>query len=143
VSQPAGLRPQADGSSPPSRSAADALARRALALAVAGAVVSVLFFPAGAVLDVLAVITGARALRSAGREGRPTPGRAVIAVVVGGFASLLCFAVLMLVILFGRQQLDYRECMSGANTQIDQDRCRATLEHDVRQRVEDWFGITL
>lgn len=116
--------------------AADNGGRIALLLGLSGAVLSVLFFPLGLVLDIAAIAVGTRALRRA--RGRGTTARgAVPGVVFGSIGAVLVVVVVTLLALFWQEVRTYQECMSGANTIRSEEKCTAEFEHALRER----FGI--
>ena len=56
--------------------------------------------------------------------------------VAGGIAAIIIgLTISILAIVFGEQILDYRECMSGANTKIAQDRCYSDFRDAVDERL--------
>lgn len=106
--------------------------RIALAVAVPGLVLSVLFFPLGLVLDVGAIVVGVRALRRAERA----PG-AIAGVVLGSLGAVLVAMVIALLGVFWQEVRAYQECMSGANTISTQEQCRA----EFKQAIETRLGV--
>lgn len=108
--------------------------RRALGLAVAGAVLLVPLLPAGLVLVAAGLIQGIRALRAAGREGGSAPG-AIAAVIVGAVGSALGLGLLAGAVFLLPELRDYRECMSGANTEIARSQCWTQFESAYQRKL--------
>lgn len=122
---------------PPSRSHATMV----LVLGLLGLVLSLIVFPVGLALDVAAVVLGVRELRRAGREGRPTPGAALVGLLAGVVGAVLALIVTAVVAVFYPQVRDYADCMSGANTVADQQQCRSEFERGVQRRFGGQFRI--
>lgn len=102
-------------------------------LGVPGAVLSIIFFPLGLLLDVAAIVIGARALRRAGRQQSRAPG-AIPGIVFGSIGAFLVAIVLTLLAFFWQEVRTYQECMSGANTIRSQETCMRHFENAIEQR---------
>lgn len=110
--------------------------RAALFLGLAGLVLSVVVFPVGLVLDISAIILGARARKRAAAAGGHAPG-ATGAVIAGTVGAAFAAGVLTFLAVFWTEFRDYQECLSGANTEIARERCHSVFRSD----VEDRFGL--
>lgn len=108
--------------------------RRALVLAALGVLLLVPVLPAGAVLSLAGLVLGIRALRAAGAARGTAPG-AVPAVVLGALGSAAAVVLLLAAAVLWPQIRDYRDCISGANTEIAKDVCRVDLERATPGRV--------
>lgn len=108
--------------------------RRALALAVAGALLLLPLLPLGFLLALAGLVTGVRALRAADRSAGSAPG-AVPAVVLGAVASAVG-ALLLAVAAWLLPELGaYRDCMGGANTVVARQACWARFEQGYRDKL--------
>ena len=101
--------------------------RRALLFAVAGAVMSVVFFPVGIVLDVAAIVLAFRARRRASRSGGTAPLSAP-PVVIGGIGS--------------SRPVCSRSRRSSSTSSAPTSRARAAPAPVARQECNDEFRIT-
>ncbi|MGH3319930.1 MAG: DUF4190 domain-containing protein [Streptosporangiaceae bacterium] len=108
--------------------------RRAVIAGVPGIVLSFVFFPVGAALDVVAIVTGARALRRVGGSGGRAPG-AVAGIVLGVIGLLLAAFLCAVLVVFWDGVNTYQQCMSGANTIQAQNACKQALRHALEQRL--------
>jgi hypothetical protein len=108
--------------------------RRALLFAVAGAVMSVVFFPVGIVLDVAAIVLAFRARRRASRSGGTAPLSAP-AVVIGGSGLAFASGLLTFTAIFFDEFRAYQSCMSGANTEVARQECNDEFRIDVENRL--------
>jgi hypothetical protein len=108
--------------------------RRALLFAVAGAVMSVVFFPVGIVLDVAAIVLAFRARRRASRSGGTAPLSAP-AVVIGGIGLAFASGLLAFTAIFFDEFRAYQSCMSGANTEVARQECNDEFRIDVENRL--------
>jgi hypothetical protein len=109
--------------------------RIALLIGIAGAGMTILLFPVGLVLDVVAVFLGVRARRRGRKDGVRVPG-ALAAIILGASSATILLVVLT---LLGPQLVSYSDCLSGANTEIAKQNCRTALIQQLEQR----FGIRL
>jgi len=126
--EPAGVR------GPTSRGPEIPGGRAALFLGLAGLVMSVVVFPVGLVLDIAAIVLGLRARKRAAAAGGHAPG-ATGAVVAGMVGAVFAAGVLTFLAVFWTEFRDYRECLSGANTEIARERCTSTFRGDVEDRL--------
>jgi hypothetical protein len=108
--------------------------RRALLFAVAGAVMSVVFFPIGIVLDVAAIVLAFRARRRAAKAGGTAPMSAP-AVVIGGIGLAFASGLLAFTGIFFDEFRAYQSCMSGANTEVARQECNDEFRIDVENRL--------
>lgn len=102
----------------------------ALLLAISGLVLSVLLAPLGLLLDVAAIVVGARTLRRA----RSAPA-ALAGIIVGSVGAVLAAVVLTVFGVFWQEIGAYRDCMSGANTIATEEQCRAEFQRAVETRL--------
>jgi hypothetical protein len=121
---------------PPDRTpgSVDPGGRRALLFAVAGAVMSVVFFPVGIVLDVAAIVLAFRARRRAAKAGGTAPMSAP-AVVIGGIGLAFASGLLAFTAIFFDEFRAYQLCMSGANTEVARQECNDEFRIDVENRL--------
>jgi hypothetical protein len=108
--------------------------RRALLFAIAGAVMSVVFFPIGIVLDVAAIVLAFRARRRAAKAGGTAPMSAP-AVVIGGIGLAFASGLLAFTAIFFDEFRAYQSCMSGANTEVARQECNDEFRIDVENRL--------
>lgn len=108
--------------------------RRALLFAVAGAVMSVVFFPIGIVLDVAAIVLAFRARRRAAKAGGTAP-LSGPAVVIGGIGLAFASGLLAFTAIFFDEFRAYQSCMSGANTEVARQECNDEFRIDVENRL--------
>lgn len=106
----------------------------AVFLALAGIVLTFFYWRAGGVLDVAAVIVGARALHRAARRRSKAPG-AIPAVIVGSIGTVIALALLLVTIFFHNEMQAYSDCMSGANTVQAKQHCKTALRHSLEDRL--------
>lgn len=118
------------------RGAVDNGGRIAVLVGLSGAILSLLFFPVGLVLDVAAIVLGVRALRRVRTRGGRAPG-AVAGIVLGSVGAVLVALVVTVLGVFWNEVRAYQECMSGANTIRSEEKCTAEFERALRER----FGI--
>jgi len=95
---------------------------------------SVVVFPVGLVLDIAAIVLGLRARKRAAAAGGHAPG-ATGAVVAGMVGAAFAAGVLTFLAVFWTEFRDYRECLSGANTEIARERCQSVFRGDVEDRL--------
>ena len=96
--------------------------------------VTVLFFPVGLVLGVLAIVTSIRALR----KGGPTiVGRAVTALLAGAFSTVLALLCFAFIIGLWPQYKTFTNCQNTAVTIQDKDVCQNQFRSDIEHR----FGL--
>ena len=90
--------------------------------------------PVGLVLVVAGLIQGIRALRAAGREAGTAPG-AIAAVVIGTLGSAFGLGLLAGALFLLPELRDYRECTSGANTEIARAQCWTQFETAYQRKL--------
>ena len=134
--EPYGQSPGAGPGGPPASAPGpiDPGGRRALLFAVFGAVMSVVFFPIGIVLDVAALMLAFRARRRAARSGGTAPLSAP-AVVIGGVGLAFASGLLAFTAFFFDEFRAYQSCMSGANTEVARQECNDEFRIDVENRL--------
>ena len=139
--RPAYGTPQSAGGGPAGVSGDDRKAAlramRWTALLGAVAVTSaVLLPPLGIALGVLVIV---RALLVRPQLARARIGvAAVVGPVISGVLAIVVGAVLTVTLALSWQELEaYRSCISGANTEIAEERCRAELQDSAT--VPDWL----
>lgn len=92
---------------------------------------TVLFFPVGLVLGVLAIVTSIRALR----KGGPTVvGRAVTALLTGAFSTVLALLCIAFIIGLWPQYKAFTTCQNTAVTIQDKNVCQNQLRSDIEKR---------
>lgn len=122
------------GVSPEQRASAVRRARRTVLLSALAILAAVFLAPVGVLLGVLVVVRAVM-LRAELRRAR-IGSAAVVIPVAGGIAAIIIgLTISILAIVFGEQILDYRDCMSGANTKIAQDRCYSDFRDAVDERL--------
>jgi len=95
---------------------------------------TVLFFPVGLVLGVLAIITAIRALR----KGGPTVvGRAIVGLLAGAFSTVLALLCIAFIIGLWPQYKAFTTCQNTAVTIQDKNVCQNQLRADIEHR----FGL--
>lgn len=112
----------------------DAGGRRALFWAIGGVAISFLAPPVGLVAILVALVLGIKAQRRASAAGEPAPG-AVPAIIIGAVGAVVALVLTVVVLVFLPELLAYQDCMSGANTTIARNECRATLDDALRARI--------
>ena len=131
--QPAGDEPRPGG--PPSAAGPiEPGGRRAFLLAVAGAVMSVVFFPIGIVLDIAAIVLAFRARKRAAKAGGTAPLSAP-AVLIGGVGLAFASGLLAFIALFFDEFRAYQSCMGGANTEVARQECNDEFRIDIENRL--------
>ncbi|MFF0307354.1 hypothetical protein ACFYSC_07995 [Streptosporangium sp. NPDC004379] len=108
--------------------------RRALWLAVAAAVLTVLLPPAGIVMSAIALVVSVRAIRTLRSATRPT-GSGVVAVVVSALALVLAMALAATQFYFRDELAAYTDCRTGAGTVAAQDECQQRLERAMEKKL--------
>ncbi|MEU9836608.1 hypothetical protein AB0D67_34165 [Streptosporangium sp. NPDC048047] len=108
--------------------------RRALWLAVAAAVLTVLLPPAGIVMSAVALVVSVRAIRTLRSATRPT-GSGVAAVVVSALALVLAMALAATQFYFRDELAAYTDCRTGAGTVAAQDECQQRLERAMEKKL--------
>lgn len=123
---------------PPARpedvASARRLGRLGIYTAVMGVVCSLVFFPVGFVIDIVAIVLGIRARRRAVAAGI-SEGSGVVSVVLGAVGLSLAIVLAAVVAVFWTEIRDYRSCASGANTHAASADCEAALRDDLMRRV--------
>jgi len=92
---------------------------------------TVLFFPVGLVLGVLAIITAIRALRKGGPD---IVGRAVTALLTGAFSTVLALLCFAFIIGLWPQYKAFTACQNTAVTIQDKNVCQNQLRSDIERR---------
>jgi hypothetical protein len=95
---------------------------------------TVVFFPVGLVLGVLAIVTAIRALR---RGGPAIVGRAVAALLTGAFSTVLALLCVAFIIGLWPQYKSFTHCQNAAVTIQDKNVCQNQLRTDIEHR----FGL--
>ncbi|MFF5245866.1 hypothetical protein ACFY3V_16425 [Streptosporangium sp. NPDC000095] len=108
--------------------------RRALWLAVAAAVMTLLLPLAGIVMAIFALATSIRAIRTLRAIPKPA-GTAVVGVVLSATALLISIAVTSLQFYFGDELAAYTECGRGAGTVAAQNECVEQLERAMEKKL--------
>ncbi|MEU3163495.1 hypothetical protein [Streptosporangium sp. NPDC006930] len=108
--------------------------RRALWLAVAAAVMTLLLPLAGIVMAIFALATSIRAIRTLRAIPKPA-GTAVVGVVLSATALLISIAVTSLQFYFGDELAAYTECGRGAGTVTAQNECVEQLERAMEKKL--------
>ncbi|MEU8200264.1 hypothetical protein [Streptosporangium sp. NPDC049046] len=108
--------------------------RRALWLAVAAAVMTLLLPLAGIVMAIFALATSIRAIRTLRAIPKPA-GTAVVGVVLSAMALLISIAVTSLQFYFGDELAAYTECGRGAGTVAAQNECVEQLERAMEKKL--------
>jgi hypothetical protein len=132
--QPSSPESGPGGTPAPGSGPIDPGGRRAFLFAVAGAVMSVVFFPIGMVLDIAAIVLAFRARRRAARSGGTAPLSAP-AVVIGGIGLAFASGLLAFTAIFFDEFRGYQSCMSGANTEVARQECNDEFRMDVENRL--------
>ncbi|MER6825949.1 hypothetical protein ABT352_08165 [Streptosporangium sp. NPDC000563] len=108
--------------------------RRALWLAVAAAVMTLLLPLAGIVMAIFALATSIRAIGTLRAIPKPA-GTAVVGVVLSATALLISIAVTSLQFYFGDELAAYTECGRGAGTVAAQNQCVEQLERAMEKKL--------
>lgn len=95
---------------------------------------TIIFFPIGLVLGVLAIVTAVRALR---RGGGQVVTRAVVAIIAGAVSTLIAVLCIVLIALVWPQYKSFSTCQRNAVTIADKSQCQNTFRGDIERR----FGI--
>lgn len=92
---------------------------------------TVVFFPVGLVLGVLAIIRAIRALR----KGGPTiVGRAIVALLAGALSTVIALLCIAFIIGLWPQYKAFTECQNTAVTNQDKNVCQNQLRSDIEHR---------
>lgn len=127
------------GTGQPTQQEVNLAGRNALTLAVVGALLTVAFFPVGAILDVVALVFAARAIGQAHRARVPArAGR--IALAVGIPATAFAVLATLVIGLFWRESWSWATCRRDALTSSASAACTTTFQQDVQTRVDSWGG---
>ncbi|MEU8035221.1 hypothetical protein [Streptosporangium sp. NPDC049078] len=113
---------------------AESAGRRALWLAVAAAVMTLLLPLAGIVMAIFALATSIRAIGTLRAIPKPA-GTAVVGVVLSATALLISIAVTSLQFYFGDELAAYTECGRGAGTVAAQNQCVEQLERAMEKKL--------
>ena len=102
-------------------------------------VLSVLCFPVGLILGIVAIVLAVRALRVPGPPGQRNPvlGRAVAGLVTGIIGFLFSAACVGLVVWMWPAVSTYATCTSAATTNTDRSQCQQQWTNAVARK----FGI--
>ncbi|MER5650050.1 hypothetical protein [Streptosporangium sp. NPDC002524] len=113
---------------------AESAGRRALWLAVAAVVMTLVLPLGGIVMAIFALITSIRAIRTLRAIPKPAV-TAVVGVVLAAGALLVSIAVTALQFYFGDELAAYTECGRGAGTIASQNECVEQLERAMEQKM--------
>ncbi|MBB2909566.1 hypothetical protein FHS43_000812 [Streptosporangium becharense] len=113
---------------------ADGAGRRALWLAFAAAVMTLMFPLAGLVLSVFALVSSIRAIPALRSVPKPI-GTAVAGVVLSAAALLVSAGVTAMQFYFGEELTAYTECSRGAGTVASQNDCVEQLERAMEKKM--------
>jgi hypothetical protein len=114
------------------RTAPDAKPRRTgLVTGLISLPATVLFFPIGLVLGVLAIVTAIRALR---HGGPAIVGRAVAALIAGAFSTVLALLCVAFIIGLWPQYRAFTDCQNTAVTNLDKNACQNEFRGDIERR---------
>jgi len=92
---------------------------------------TVLFFPVGLVLGVLAIVTSIRALRKGGPQ---IVGRAITGLLAGAFSTVLALLCVAFVIGLWPQYKAFTSCQNTAVTIQDKNVCQNQFRADIEHR---------
>jgi hypothetical protein len=109
----------------------DARRRTGLVTGLISLPATILFFPVGLVLGVLAIVTSIRALR---KGGPSIVGRAVAALLTGAFSTVLALLCFAFIIGLWPQYKAYTHCQGNAVTIQDKDVCQNQFRTDIEHR---------
>lgn len=108
--------------------------RVALVFGIGSIVFSILFFPLGLVLGIVAIVLALLARRAGGRVALHVPGTS-LSLVLGILAAVFSSVVLIIAGIFWNEIERYQECVSGANTNAAQTRCLNDFQDTVTDRI--------
>lgn len=108
--------------------------RYALALGLAGLLAAFIAFPLGPILGVAAIVLGVLARRAARDAWTTVPG-AKAGIVLGIVATALSTIVIVTMVVFWDEAMEYQECISGANTQTAREACYERLMERLTERL--------
>ncbi|MFG1750674.1 hypothetical protein [Streptosporangium sandarakinum] len=108
--------------------------RRALWLAVAAVILTILLPLAGIVMSVIALVVSIRAVRTLRSETRPA-GTGVTGMVVSALALLLALALAATQFYFRDELAAYTDCRTGAGTVAAQNECVQRLERAMEKKL--------
>ncbi|WP_433251853.1 hypothetical protein ACQPYK_06745 [Streptosporangium sp. CA-135522] len=113
---------------------AEGAGRRALWLAFASVVLTLMLPLAGLVMSIFALIASIRAIKALRSMTRPvTP--AVVGVVVASLTLLISVAVSAMQFYFSDELASYAECRTGAGTVAAQSQCVEQLERAMEKKM--------
>ncbi|MFI6506693.1 hypothetical protein ACIBCT_03740 [Streptosporangium sp. NPDC050855] len=113
---------------------AESAGRRALWLAVAAVVMTLVLPLAGVVMAFFALVTSVRAIRTLRSVPKPA-GIAVVGVVLSAGALVVSVAMSALQFYFSDELAAYAECGRGAGTVASQNECVEQLERALEKKM--------
>ncbi|GAA2885006.1 hypothetical protein GCM10010517_48580 [Streptosporangium fragile] len=113
---------------------ADSAGRRALWLAFAAVVMTLMLPVAGLVMSIFALVASIRAIPALRSVPKPI-GTAVAGIVLSAGALLVSAAVTALQFYFGDELSAYTECNRGAGTVASQNECVEQLERAMEKKM--------
>lgn len=122
------------GVSPKQRAAALRKARLTVLLGMVAVFAGIFAAPVGILLGGL-VIVRALMLRPELARARIGGGPVAVSVASGAFAVVAGLLISIVGLVFADELLDFRECLSGANTEIAKDACYTNLEEALTGRL--------
>ncbi|WP_433329129.1 hypothetical protein [Spirillospora sp. CA-294931] len=123
---------------PPVGSPAYQAGRRAMWLGGGALVISLFFFPIGAVLGIAAVVVGVKARRLARAERVTTAQGVVPGIVMGAIGLCVCAMSLAFAAFMWPQVSSYQECLGGANTHTDKKACKDEYKKDLQNKEKKY-----
>lgn len=109
---------------------------RALWLGGIALVTSFFFYPVGLVLGIASLVVGVRARRAA-RQGHGVAPGAVPGMVLGAVGLVFSLMSVSLTVFLWSELSGYQECLSTANTSLDEESCK----DEFYPRIEDKLGL--
>ncbi|AWS40703.1 hypothetical protein [Streptosporangium sp. 'caverna'] len=113
---------------------AEGAGRRALLLAFAAVVMTLVLPLAGLVMSVFALVASIRAIKALRSVTKPV-GIAVSGIILSAIALLICLSVTILQFYFSKELSSYTECRRGAGTVTSQNECVDQLERAMEKRL--------
>lgn len=106
--------------------------RTGLIIGLVSIPMTILFFPIGLVLGVIAIVTAIRALR---KGGPSVVGKSVGGLLAGAASTLIAALCLVFLIGFWPQYRSFIDCQSSAVTIQDKNTCQNEFRGDVEKRL--------
>jgi hypothetical protein len=113
---------------------AEGAGRRALLLACAAVVMTLMLPLAGLVMSIFALVASIRAIRILRSVTKPV-GIATAGIILSVIALVICLSLTILQFYFSKELASYTECQRGAGTVTSQNECVDQLERAMEKKM--------